>query len=576
MEKIEQVVRLIRSKGVGVYFVTQNPLDIPETVLGQLGNRVQHALRAFTPRDQKAVKTAATTLRANPALDVERAITELAVGEALVSFLDAKGTPAIVERAWILPPASRIGPLTPAERQAVISASVVKGHYEQAVDRESAYEKIRARADANRPTTVAPRRMSARRRWQPAPTGLAIAADGRTSFSDRPGRAAAGERAWSRRRRRVPRGPWAQAWGGRSCGACSGPCLGSAEGTQNFEARSQKGRFARTELQAHTGVKAEIGKLRRMAMRALIRGTCAGVLLLGLCAAPAAAQTPAPTEPSLLARLASQPTDVEATLDSAKLYIAQGRLDEAVRMTQRAMSLIQQRQSRMLLGGNAVTPVRVGQPPAPPAGSPGSCHAGPRRFRHQGAAEIRDVRPVYPEIALASRVQGLIIVEAVIGTDGTVKDARVLRGQALLDQAARRCRPSMAVHADAPERRAGGGHDDRAQLRSPVSGRWYYAAGGQPAPWDPLDPMIARAVRVGGDIKEPKKIHDVKPMYPPEAQGRRCRGSSSSKRSSTESGRCGRARVLRGEPELDGAAVGAVMQWKYTDAAQQRPRLRSS
>ena len=147
VEKIEQVVRLIRSKGVGVYFVTQNPLDVPETVLGQLGNRVQHALRAFTPRDQKAVKTAATTLRANPALDVERAITELGVGEALVSFLDAKGTPAIVERAWILPPASRIGPLTPAERQAVIQSSVVKGHYEQTVDRESAYERLKARTE---------------------------------------------------------------------------------------------------------------------------------------------------------------------------------------------------------------------------------------------------------------------------------------------------------------------------------------------------------------------------------------------------------------------------------------------
>ncbi len=111
VEKIEQVVRLIRSKGVGVYFVTQNPLDIPETVLGQLGNRVQHALRAFTPRDQKAVRTAAETLRQNPAIKTEEVITELGVGEALVSFLDEKGAPAIVERAWILPPASRIGPL---------------------------------------------------------------------------------------------------------------------------------------------------------------------------------------------------------------------------------------------------------------------------------------------------------------------------------------------------------------------------------------------------------------------------------------------------------------------------------
>ena len=145
LEKIEQVVRLIRSKGVGVYFVTQNPLDIPETVLGQLGNRVQHALRAFTPRDERAVKTAATTLRANPKLKVEKAITELAVGEALVSFLDAKGTPTIVERALIVPPASRIGPASAAERTAVITGSPIAGHYEKAVDRESAYEQLAAR-----------------------------------------------------------------------------------------------------------------------------------------------------------------------------------------------------------------------------------------------------------------------------------------------------------------------------------------------------------------------------------------------------------------------------------------------
>jgi hypothetical protein len=148
LEKIEQVVRLIRSKGVGVYFVTQNPLDVPETVLGQLGHRVQHALRAFTPRDQKAVKTAASTMRANPSLDTEKAISELAVGEALVSFLDAKGSPSMVERAWILPPASRIGPITAAERQAVIAASTIAGHYEAVVDRESAFEQLKARTEA--------------------------------------------------------------------------------------------------------------------------------------------------------------------------------------------------------------------------------------------------------------------------------------------------------------------------------------------------------------------------------------------------------------------------------------------
>jgi DNA helicase HerA-like ATPase len=148
LEKIEQVVRLIRSKGVGVYFVTQNPLDIPDSVLGQLGNRVQHALRAFTPKDQKAVKSAAQTMRPNPKLDVEAAITELSVGEALVSLLDDKGRPSVVERAFVIPPASRIGPLTEAERAAAIKASALYGHYEKAIDRESAYEKLKGRTVA--------------------------------------------------------------------------------------------------------------------------------------------------------------------------------------------------------------------------------------------------------------------------------------------------------------------------------------------------------------------------------------------------------------------------------------------
>ncbi len=143
LEKIEQVVRLIRSKGVGVYFVTQNPLDIPDTVLAQLGNRVQHALRAFTPRDQKAVKTAAETMRPNPAFDAAAAITELGVGEALVSFLDEKGRPAQVERAFVIAPGSRLGVLTDAERQAAVRASTIYGHYEKVLDRESAYEKLR-------------------------------------------------------------------------------------------------------------------------------------------------------------------------------------------------------------------------------------------------------------------------------------------------------------------------------------------------------------------------------------------------------------------------------------------------
>lgn len=145
LEKIEQVVRLIRSKGVGVYFVTQNPLDVPDSVLGQLGNRVQHALRAYTPRDQKAVKAAATTFRSNPNLDVEAAITELGVGEALVSFLDPKGIPMIVERAFILPPCGQIGPITPDERKEIIRKSDVYGVYEKLLDRESAFEVLEDR-----------------------------------------------------------------------------------------------------------------------------------------------------------------------------------------------------------------------------------------------------------------------------------------------------------------------------------------------------------------------------------------------------------------------------------------------
>src|SRR5678810_1295249 len=146
LEKVRQVVRLIRSKGVGVYFVTQNPLDVPDSVLGQLGNRVQHALRAFTPRDQKVVKAAAQTLRPGPGLNIETAITALGIGEGLVSLLDEKGSPTPTARAWILPPASRIGPLTDAERDAIRKRSLSGyGRYEQRIDRESAYEKLKNR-----------------------------------------------------------------------------------------------------------------------------------------------------------------------------------------------------------------------------------------------------------------------------------------------------------------------------------------------------------------------------------------------------------------------------------------------
>ncbi|WP_159918117.1 helicase HerA-like domain-containing protein [Pantoea sp. 18069] len=155
LERIELVVRLVRSKGVGVYFVTQNPLDIPDSVLAQLGNRVQHALRAFTPRDQKAVKATATTMRQNPGLDIEAAITELAVGEALISFLDEKGRPGITERVYVVPPGSQIGPISAAQRQALMQSSLVAGVYEKTEDRESAYEILRQRTAQATPAGAA-------------------------------------------------------------------------------------------------------------------------------------------------------------------------------------------------------------------------------------------------------------------------------------------------------------------------------------------------------------------------------------------------------------------------------------
>ncbi len=154
--RIEQVVRLIRSKGVGIFFVTQNPIDVPETLLGQLGNRAQHALRAFSPRDQKAVKAAAQTFRANPKIDVEQVITQLGVGEALVSFLDEKGIPAVVDRATIFPPHSQIGPITPEQRAQIIQNSVIAGVYEQTVDRESAYEKLKGKVAAAATASASP------------------------------------------------------------------------------------------------------------------------------------------------------------------------------------------------------------------------------------------------------------------------------------------------------------------------------------------------------------------------------------------------------------------------------------
>ena len=154
LDKVEQVVRLVRSKGVGVFFVTQNPLDIPDTVLGQLGNRVQHALHAFTPREQKAVRAVAETMRANPGLSIEQVIGELGVGEALVSLLDEQGRPTVTERALVIPPGSRVGALTTDERAKLIAASPLAGHYEQAIDRESAYERLKARVETPAPSTA--------------------------------------------------------------------------------------------------------------------------------------------------------------------------------------------------------------------------------------------------------------------------------------------------------------------------------------------------------------------------------------------------------------------------------------
>src|SRR3954468_781700 len=179
VERIELVVRLVRSKGVGVFFVTQNPLDIPDSVLAQLGNRVQHALRAFTPRDQKAVKATATTMRQKPGLDIETAITELQVGEALVSLLDAKGRPSITERVFVIPPGSQIGPITPEQRKALLASSIVAGVYEKAVDRESAYEKLKGRAAQAAPAGT-----------RPAPSSTATAASEATGV-DIPGPASA-------------------------------------------------------------------------------------------------------------------------------------------------------------------------------------------------------------------------------------------------------------------------------------------------------------------------------------------------------------------------------------------------
>ena len=235
LEKVEQVVRLIRSKGVGVYFVTQNPLDIPDKVLAQLGNRVQHALRAFTPRDQKAVKAAAETMRANPKLNTATAIMELAVGEALISFLDAKGTPAITERAFVLPPASQIGPITPQQRRGLIDGSVVAGIYEKPVDRESAFEMLRDRAGGGQ--AIPPEAHQAAAAVQPS--AASVWNQGQVSPSTPTAQPSPGP-AWNQGQ--VPQAPAAQGgvWGGLSniLFGSTGPRGGYHEGAIDGLAKS--------------------------------------------------------------------------------------------------------------------------------------------------------------------------------------------------------------------------------------------------------------------------------------------------------------------------------------------------
>jgi len=199
LTKIEQVVRLIRSKGVGVYFVTQNPIDIPDTVLGQLGNKVQHALRAFTPREQKAVKAMAETFRPNPDVNVEKAVTDLAVGEALLSVLEADGSPSMVQRAFVVPPHGHIGAIAPEQRQQVMAASLVAGHYEQAIDRESAEEVLAARAKqamvaADQAAVATAAQAEAEARMRPAPRPAGRKAEPRPKAQQRAQRPSGGRR----------------------------------------------------------------------------------------------------------------------------------------------------------------------------------------------------------------------------------------------------------------------------------------------------------------------------------------------------------------------------------------------
>lgn len=224
VERIEQVVRLIRSKGVGVYFVTQNPLDLPDSVLGQLGNRVQHALRAFTPRDQRAVKAAADTFRPNPALDTARVLTELGVGEALVSTLEGNGIPSMVRRIAIRPPEGRVGPLTPEERQALIVRSPLAGRYDTVIDRESAYERLAARAETGAPDPAAGSGSATGQQPTPSRGGLGDLADGLFGTGRGNARLSPGQRV-AREMTRTVAGEIAGAVG-RQIGGAKGASLG--------------------------------------------------------------------------------------------------------------------------------------------------------------------------------------------------------------------------------------------------------------------------------------------------------------------------------------------------------------
>ncbi len=269
LDKIEQVVRLIRSKGVGVYFVTQNPLDVPDKVLAQLGNRVQHALRAFTPRDQKAVKAAAETFRPNPKLKTEAVITELGKGEALVSFLEGNGTPSMVERALVAPPTARIGPVTPAERKAVIAKSAIHGKYDQTIDPESAYEILQRRTgqtpDTPKSPTARPGPWGQAPREEPAPRAPAPYPETRRSGSSVP------------RMPRAPLPPEVPPPSGGSWGDVIGDVLGGGS-TPGPRGGRPRGRMSTGEVVTKQVARSVASSVGSAIGRAIVRGVLGGLI----------------------------------------------------------------------------------------------------------------------------------------------------------------------------------------------------------------------------------------------------------------------------------------------------------